>query len=100
MEDLKFTAYNTQFRRYSNKLSALLDLFCPLHNFTGIAGTSRTTPLPSQLLPTDITVQFSVSQKIARRRNTIISSQPFILLLVDFNPIVYCNCMPMANLCK
>jgi len=33
MEDLEFTVYNTLFRRYSNKLSALLDLFCPLHTF-------------------------------------------------------------------
>jgi len=38
------------------------------------------------------TVQFSKSLKAtARRRNVIISSPPFNLALVGFNPIVYCR---------
>jgi len=56
---------------------------------------------PCQLLPTANTVQFSKSPKATvRRRNVMITSPPFNLVRVDFNPNVYWDWMPIADLCK
>ena len=94
------SVYNAQFRSYSNKLSALLDHFCPLHNFRwhcrNFSYHSTTFSIVTNRCYCSV---FSLPKQYTAR-NAIISLQPFILLLVDFNPIVYCSCMPIADLCK
>jgi len=46
------------------------------------------------------TFSFQSPKTTARRRNVIISSPRFNLVLEDFNHIVYCSWMTIAYLCK
>jgi len=56
---------------------------------------------PWNLKPTEKKLfSFQSPKTTAKHRNVIISSPPFNLVLEDFNPIVYCSWMTIADLCK